>query len=204
MDGLRQVIGIPEIRLELADPHTGLWEHTDGYRSDQPPPFWAYAWPGGVGLARYVLDHPGVVAGRRVLDVGTGSGLVAIAAARAGAAHVEAVDSDPAAVEAVRRNAAANDVEVLAHARALAHDSAIGDAQVILAGDAFYSAATARLMLAYLRRAARAGTEVIVSDPGRGYLPTRAFTELATVDVVVSAALENATAARTTVWRLTG
>ncbi|GAA1793685.1 methyltransferase [Luedemannella flava] len=191
---------VPEIRLYLAGPETGLW--AGGYRSDEPLPFWAFAWPGGVALARYVLDHPDVVAGRRVLDVGAGSGLVAIAAARAGAARVEAVDSDARAVEAVQRNAGANGVAVVGRHQEIAHDTPTGDAEVVLVGDAFYNAAIARPLLAFLRRVGRDGADVLVSDPGRGYLPTAHFTELTTMDIAVPVVLEDSPVARTTVWRL--
>jgi predicted nicotinamide N-methyase len=201
---LRPVDGVPRIALVQAHPGTGLWADTGGYRSDSPPPFWAFAWPGGVALARHVLDHPELVAGRRVLDVATGSGLVAVAAALAGAAHVVAADSDDDAVAAVRRNAEANGVADRVDARRwdVAHGDDAGDADVVLAGDAFYSAGVARAMLAFLRRAARGGADVLVSDPGRGFLPRGAFVEVSTMDVPVSAALEDATVARTTIWRL--
>jgi predicted nicotinamide N-methyase len=194
---------VPEISMYLAGRTTGLWTLTDGgYRSDTPPPFWAFAWPGGVALARHVLDHPGLVAGRRVLDVGTGSGLVALAAARAGAAAVTAVDSDPLAVDAVRRNARANNVDVTARRQEIDAAGDPADAEVVLAGDAFYSAASARGMLAFLRRCARAGALVLLSDPGRGFLPTGTFTSVATLDVPVPLALEDAPVAHTTIWRL--
>src|SRR5690349_11954396 len=102
---------VPEISLHLAGPDVGLFDVTGGeFRSDEPPPFWAFVWAGGQALARYVLDHPETVTGRRVLDVASGSGVAAIAAARAGAAAVEAVDLDPAAADATARNAAANGV----------------------------------------------------------------------------------------------
>jgi predicted nicotinamide N-methyase len=104
---------LPEIRLYQADEPVGLWELIGGgYSSDRPPPFWAFAWPGGQGLARYVLDHPDTVDGRRVLDLASGSGLVAIAAAMAGAAAVRAVDVDADAVRAIGLNADANGVAV--------------------------------------------------------------------------------------------
>src|SRR5499427_4192069 len=110
---LAPVALVPEIVLHQADDPIGLWELGEGeYHSEQPPPFWAFAWAGGQALARYVLDHPDVVAGRRVLDLASGSGLVAIAAARAGAAHVRAVDIDPLAMAAIELNAAANGVAV--------------------------------------------------------------------------------------------
>jgi predicted nicotinamide N-methyase len=201
-DPLAAVPFVPEIRLHLAPEAVGLWDATAGeYRSDEPPPFWAFAWPGGQGLARYLLDHPEVVAGRRVLDVATGSGLVAIAAARAGAARVRAVDVDPDATAAVARNAAANGVEI----ETATADILDGDArgvEVVLAGDAFYTAATAGRMLGFLRRAGRDGATVLVGDPDREFLPRRLFTAVAGYDVPVRPALEDVPVRHTTVWRL--
>jgi predicted nicotinamide N-methyase len=220
---------VPEIRLHLAPEPAGLWDATAGeYRSDEPPPFWAFAWPGGQGLARYLLDHPEVVAGRRVLDLATGSGLVAIAAAKAGAARVLAVDVDPAATAAVVINAEANHVDVrtattdvldaattdvAAGATAGTPDSGaggfaevggggVGDAEVVLSGDAFYTAPMAGRMLAFLRRASQGGATVLVGDPDREFLPRRLFTALASYDVPVRSALEDVTVRRTTIWRL--
>src|SRR4051812_26056757 len=103
----------PEVVLHLADETAGLFDHIDGhFRSDEPPPFWAFVWAGGQALARHLLDHPEVVRGKRVLDVATGSGIAAVAAAKAGAARVTAIDLDPAAIRAAQRNAAANGVDV--------------------------------------------------------------------------------------------
>jgi predicted nicotinamide N-methyase len=193
---------VPEIRAHLAPEAAGLWDRTAGeYRSAEPPPFWAFAWPGGQGLARYVLDHPEVVAGRRVLDLATGSGLVAIAAARAGAAPVRAVDVDPVAVAAVTLNAAVNGAAVdVSTADILDGDA--GDAEVVLAGDAFYSAPMAHRVLAFLRRARRSGAEVLVGDPDREFLPRRLFTAVAGYDVPTRPVLEDVPVRRTTIWRL--
>src|SRR5215470_522443 len=128
---LGRVALVPEIVLHQADDPIGLWELNEGeYRSEQPPPFWAFVWAGGQALARYVLDHPEVVAGKRVHDLATGSGVVAIAAAKAGAAEVGVSDVDPAAVDAAMRNAEANEVVIVP-------GEPTGD--VILAGDVFYS-----------------------------------------------------------------
>jgi predicted nicotinamide N-methyase len=191
---------VPEIQLYQADPAVGLWELTGGYRSDEPPPFWAFAWPGGQALARYLLDHPSTIAGARVLDVGTGSGLVAIAAARAGGS-VRAVDSDPAAVAATGRNAAANAVDV----RAEVADAFTGpvDADVVLAGDALYTGPVAQRMIAFAGRAARAGATVLVGDPDRGFLPPRLFQKLEGYDVPTRTALEGSPSRHATVWRYT-
>jgi predicted nicotinamide N-methyase len=183
---------LPELDLELAAEGIGLFDATGGYRSDMPPPFWSFAWPGGVALARYLLDHPAAVAGRTVLDLGAGSGLVGIAAARAGAARVTAVDSDPAALAAAGRNAARNGVTLRTSAAPV-------PAEVIVAGDVFYSASTAATVLPVLRAG---GAEVLAGDPGRGYFPERLFDELAAYDVPVRRSLEDGDVMRTRVWRL--
>ncbi len=199
---LAPVAFVPEVRLHQADEPIGLWELTEGeFRSDQPPPFWAFAWAGGQGLARYVTDHPQLSAGRRVLDLASGSGLVAIAAARVGAAAVRAVEIDPLAVAAITLNAEANGVRVDAElADILDGDS--GDAEVIFAGDVFYSAAMTNRVLRFLLRAARGGAQVLVGDPGRAFLPRDRFDELASYEVPVSEALESVRVKRTTVWQL--
>jgi predicted nicotinamide N-methyase len=193
---------VPEIRLHQADEPIGLWELTEGeFRSERPPPFWAFAWAGGQALARFVLDHPAEVAGRRVLDLAAGSGLVAIAAARAGAASVRAVEIDPLAVAAVELNAAANGVEVSTFLGDVL-DGDHGDASVVLAGDVFYSERLAGRMLRFLRRARRAGASVLFGDPGRAFLPDGAGTVVAAYDVPTTEALESATVKHTRVWRL--
>ncbi|MFC3505395.1 class I SAM-dependent methyltransferase [Micromonospora krabiensis] len=199
---LAPVAFVPEVLLHQADEPIGLWELTEGeFRSDRPPPFWAFAWAGGQGLARYVTDHPELVAGRRVLDLASGSGLVAIAAARAGAATVRAVEVDELAVAAVALNAEANDVRVSAEYGDIL-DGDAGDAEVVLAGDVFYSEAMAKRMLRFLLRAARAGGSVLVGDPGRAFLPRDRFDELAVYEVPVPPALESVRVKRTTVWQL--
>jgi predicted nicotinamide N-methyase len=199
---LAPVAHVPEIWLHQADEPIGLWELTEGeYRSERPPPFWAFAWAGGQGLARYVLDHPEVVAGRRVLDLASGSGLVAIAAAKAGAAHVRAVDVDPFALAAVGLNAQANKVLVATTLGDILDDDA-GDAQVVLAGDVFYSQAMSDRVLRFLLRAARGGAGVLVGDPDRAFLPRPRLRMLATYDVPVPPALESVRVKRTTIWEL--
>ena len=183
----------PEISLHLAGP-VGLFDLTGGeFRSDEPLPFWAFAWAGGQALARYVLDHPGTVAGRRVLDLATGSGLVAIAAALAGAAEVGIADVDPEAVAAAHRNAAANHVTL---------SETVTAPDVLLAGDVFYSPTVAAEMTAAFRRARRNSTEILVGDPGRGYFPVRLFERVAEYVVPVPAALEETEALTTGVWRM--
>ncbi|MCZ7376004.1 class I SAM-dependent methyltransferase [Micromonospora sp. WMMC250] len=199
---LTPVAFVPEVRLHQADEPIGLWELTEGqFSTDRPPPFWAFAWAGGQALARYVTDHPELVAGRRVLDLASGSGLVAIAAARAGAASVRAVEVDELAVAAVALNAEANGVRVDAEFGDIL-DGDAGDAEVVLAGDVFYSDAMARRFLRFLLRATRAGAPVLVGDPGRAFLPQDRFDELAVYDVPVPEVLESVRVKRTTVWRL--
>jgi predicted nicotinamide N-methyase len=191
----------PEISLHLAGDKVGLFELTGGeFRSDEPPPYWAFVWAGGQALARYVLDHPDAVRRRRVLDLAAGSGVAAIAAAKAGAAHVTAADVDPAAVEAIRRNAATNGVVV-----AVRSDGQVADgraAEVVLAGDVFYSASVAQRMTALLRDRARRGARVLVGDPGRGYFPGRLFDRLAEYVVPVPTALEETETLLTGVYEM--
>ncbi|GAB3144919.1 methyltransferase [Micromonospora sonneratiae] len=200
---LAPVAHVPEIQLHQADEPIGLWELTEGeFRSEQPPPFWAFAWAGGQALARYLLDQPDTVAGQRVLDLASGSGLVAIAAARAGAARVQAVDVDPMAVAAIGLNAESNGVTVTATLADILDDGDAGDAQVVLVGDAFYSEAMANRMLRFLLRAAKGGARVLVGDPDRAFLPRPRFRLLAAYDVPVPMALESVRVKRTSVWEL--
>ena len=193
---------VPELQLHQADDAIGLWEATEeelGGR--QEPPFWAFAWAGGQALARFVLDRPDLVTGRRVLDLATGSGLVALAAARAGAAAVRAVDVDPLALDAARLNATANGVAITTeHADLLDGDA--GDADVVLAGDVFYSRELAGRMLAFLRRARREGAAVYAGDPGRAYLPADLGERVIVYDVPTATTLESVPVRRTAVWRV--
>ena len=178
----------PELSLYLADSRVGLFDLSGGeYRSDEPPPFWAFVWAGGQALARYVLDHPAEVRGRTVVDAAAGSGVAAIAAAKAGAARVTAIDVDRNAAEAIRRNAAANAVTITAAAMDV---TATEPTEVLLAGDVFYSSAVAGGMTAFLRDRARRGTRILVGDPGRGYFPERLFRQVAQYVIPVPAALE--------------
>jgi predicted nicotinamide N-methyase len=195
---------VPEIRLHLADEAMALWERTEEELGalGLPPPFWAFAWAGGQALARYVLDHPELVRGRSVLDVATGSGLVAIAAAMAGASGVEASDVDAFATEAVLVNAEANAVSVRPRLENL-----IGmdeGWEVVLAGDIFYDRDIAAAMEAWLRTLQVRGAAVLIGDPGRSYLPHERLVEVAAYTVPVTRALEDAEIKRAKVWRLAG
>jgi len=184
----------PEISLHLVDRPVGLFDLTgEDYRSDRPPPFWAFVWAGGQALARYVLDHPETVRGRAVEDLATGSGVAAIAAALAGAAAVSVADVDPEAVAAAHRNAAANHVTLSDRG---------ADPEVILAGDVFYSPTVAEQMSQRLRQYRQKQKLVLVGDPGRGYFPVRLFEPVAEYTVPVPVALEEAETLTTTVWRM--
>jgi predicted nicotinamide N-methyase len=162
---------VPEVRLHLAQDAIVWWARMEAEAGGVlTAPFWATAWPGGQAVARYVLDRPGTVAGRRVLDVASGSGLAAIAAGLAGAAAVLANDIDAYALAAITLNARANGVAVSVCPGDLL-DGDGGDADVVLAGDVFYSDAIAKRMWPFLHRAAARGARVLVGDPGRGHLP---------------------------------
>jgi len=156
-----------------------------------PPPFWAFAWLGGQAVARYLLDTPAEVAGRRVLDLATGSGLCALAARRAGADAVTAVDVDPVAVTAAGLNAAANGLTVTVRLDDVL-DRPAPDVDVVLAGDVFYDAAMSERVLPWLLEAARRGVRVLVGDPGRHYLPRAVLVELASYEVPTTRDLEGA------------
>jgi predicted nicotinamide N-methyase len=191
---------VEEISLLTAAPALELWELWQQTGRDDPP-FWAYPWAGGQALARHLLDHPGTVRGRRVLDVASGSGLVAIAAAKAGAASVAAGDIDPLAVAAIPVNASANGVRVDARVFDLAAEDA-GDAEVVLAGDVFYQRQLAELALRFLRAAASAGAAVLVADPGRAFVPAASLTALTRYEVPVLTTIEDASVKTVTVYRL--
>ncbi|KWV29676.1 methyltransferase [Micromonospora rifamycinica] len=174
---------VPEVRLHLAEDAIVWWARMEAAAGRTlPPPFWASAWAGGQALARHLLDHPDLAAGRRVLDLAAGSGLVAIAAALAGAAQVVANDVDPYAVAAVTVNARANRVRVLAHQGDLL-DEAGPQFDLLVAGDVLYDRKLARRMLPYLRRAAEGGAQVLVGDPDRGHLPAEALELVASYPV---------------------
>ncbi|MEI9430032.1 class I SAM-dependent methyltransferase [Mesorhizobium sp. Cs1299R1N3] len=193
---------VPEILLHLADEAHDLWQRTEDELVEigLPPPFWAFAWAGGQGLARYVIDNPDMVRGKRVLDFASGSGLVAIAAARAGAAEVTAADIDPFCATAIRLNSDANGV-----VNKFLDTDCIGtdaDWDVILAGDVFYDKPFADRLMPWFSALKRRGAEVLVGDPGRSYLPRSGLEPLGVYQVPVTRALEDAEVKRTTVWRL--
>jgi predicted nicotinamide N-methyase len=192
---------VPEIAVHLADEAHGLWLKTEDELAEigLPPPFWAFAWAGGQGLARYLLDHPNTVRDRSVLDFASGSGLVAIAAAKTGAASIVAADIDPFSAAAVAMNAAANGV-------ALDYTSVdlIGADHgwdVVLAGDVFYDQALAAQLTPWFEVLVRRGATVMIGDPGRSYLPRQRLEPLATYEIAVTRALEDTEVKRATVWR---
>ncbi len=192
----------PEIALHVAEEATELWQKTEDELAviGLPPPFWAFAWAGGQALARYLLDHPQVATGRRMLDFASGSGLVAIAAAKVGAGPVEACDIDAFAAAAIAINAAANGVVVMPRC-----DDLIGRDEgwdVICAGDVCYEREMAERVIAWLSGLSARGAMVLIGDPGRSYLPRERLEALATYEVPVTRALEDTEIKRSSVWRL--
>ena len=192
---------VPEVKLRLATEAHDLWLKTEEELEaiGLPPPFWAFAWAGGQGLARHVLDHPALVAGKTVLDFASGSGLVGIAARMAGASKVLAADIDPWSETAIRLNAGLNGV-TLDHTS----DDLIGRDggwDVVLAGDVFYDRGFAGLLIPWFSALAARGASVLVGDPGRAYCPRERMEALATYTVPVTRALEDSEIKKTTVWR---
>ncbi|GAC1445478.1 MAG: methyltransferase [Mycobacteriales bacterium] len=188
---------VPEVQLHLADDIVALWKRTG---EDEPPPFWSVAWLGGQALSRYVLDHPDEVAGRRVLDLGSGSGLVAIAARLAGAASVLAADIDPTSLVAIELNAAANGVSVDVTSEDLL-DAAPPAVDVVLAGDVWYERSMADRVHRWLERSA---AHVLLGDPGRAYLPASGWRELAAYDIPTTRDLEGVESRRVRVFSPAG
>jgi predicted nicotinamide N-methyase len=203
---LRPVSLVPEISLYLADEAVPLWRKTEEQLNEEglPPPFWAFAWAGGQALARYVLDHADRVRGKHVLDLATGSGLVAIAAMKAGAGETTAADIDAFALEAVKLNAEANDVELAGLGDDLLSQSHQQRWDVVLAGDIFYERNTAERALAFVSRQATHGATVLIGDPGRSYLPKERLAQLIEYSVPVTRELEDNEIKRTAVWALRG
>ena len=192
---------VPEIRLHLADEAHDLWLKTEDELDalGLPPPFWAFAWAGGQGLARHIIDNPDLVRGKSVLDFASGSGLVAIAARRAGASCVSAADIDPWSATAARLNAQANDVEF-----EISQSNLVGTDlgwDVVLAGDVFYDQAMTALILPWFSDLAKRGAMLLIGDPGRSYCPHEGMELLATYQVPVTRALEDSEIKRTSVFR---
>ena len=200
---LRPVPGLEELQLHLADDVFALWHavQVETVDPDAALPYWAFAWGGGLAIGRYLREHPGIVAGRRVFDLASGSGICAIAAMRAGAAGASGSDVDAFALAAIRLNARANRSRVTVIGRDVL-DEAPPDSDVILAGDCWYEAELARRVLPWLRRAHAEGIEVLVGDPGRQYLPVDELVELATYDVRTTTDLEDLQRTQARVYRL--
>ena len=194
---------VPELRLHVATLLTPIWE-AEQLRQAEPyvaPPYWAFCWPGGQALARHLLDHPELVAGKRVLDFAAGGGLAGIAAAMRGAAEVLAADTDPVAAAAIAMNAGLNGVPVTVTADDLTTTAERGW-DVVLAGDVCYERAMTAATLPWLRRLAGQGALVLLADPGRNYLPNAGLCPLAAYDVPTNLELEAEPVRRTTVYRV--
>jgi predicted nicotinamide N-methyase len=194
---------VPEIRLHLATEVVPLWRKTEEELEAEgvPPPYWAFAWAGGQALSRYILDTPDMVAGRKVLDFGSGSGLVAIAAAKSGASDVLAADIDAFAAAAISLNAGANGVRI-----DVSSDDLIGTGgewQTILVGDMCYERPLAERLLSWLQGLAATGATVLLGDPGRSYFPKGGVEKLATYSVQTTRDLEDREIRETSVYRLT-
>ena len=201
---LSPVVLVPEIRLYQASEPMSVWQHTEQAtgRTGLDPPFWAFAWAGGQALARYLLDHPGAVTGRHVIDVASGSGLVAIAAVLAGAAGVTAYDIDPLAATAITANAEANGVAIPAVCTDVLSGLPPDGTDLVLVADAFYERDLAAQVLRFAERSQARGAAVMAGDFGRAYLPRARLVPLASYDVPGLGALEDADVKCTTVWTL--
>ena len=194
----------PEIQLYLADEITPIWKLTEEALEaiGLPPPFWAFAWAGGQALARYLIDNPRIVTGQRVIDFAAGSGLVGIAAMRAGARDVLCADIDAYGEAAVALNAQANGVACAFTAQNLLDAPAPAWAQVILAGDICYEKPLAERVLAWLAEAKARGAVVLIGDPGRSYFPRSGLTKLAEYQVPTTRELEDMAVKKTCVWAM--
>ncbi|MDX5366378.1 MAG: methyltransferase [Alphaproteobacteria bacterium] len=194
---------VPEVKLHLATEIVPIWQMTEEEleKSGLPPPFWAFAWAGGQALSRYILDNPEIVAGKSVLDFGGGSGLIGVAAAKAGAKSVISADIDQFAVEAITLNAKANDVQVEATAEDLVGVENRGW-QIILVGDMCYERPLAERIETWLRRLAGEGATVLIGDPGRTYLPKTGLEKLVSYAVMTTRELEDTDVRNTSVWRV--
>ena len=190
----------PENMLHLADEAVDLWKRTEEELAEMglPPPFWAFAWAGGQALARYLLDHPEIVRGQRVLDFASGSGLVGIAAMKAGAASVDATDIDDFAITAIALNSAHNGVPFTGALRDVVGQDEGWD--VICAGDVCYERDMAERVTNWLKACAARGATVLIGDPGRSYLPRAQLRALADYQVPVTRTLEDSDVKHTRVW----
>jgi predicted nicotinamide N-methyase len=196
---------VPEFRLWLATEYVPIWQATEAWMEEQniDPPYWAFCWPGGQAVARYLLDHPETVRGQRVLDFATGSGVSSMAAAHVGAASVVANDIDLLSLVATRLNAEANGLAFQTSADDwLAGNDRVPDADVVIAGDVCYEREMSVRALAWLRGHANAGRLVLLGDPGRNYFSAQGLEELARYEIPTSLQLENRGMRETVVWRV--
>ena len=200
---LQALEDVPAIRLHLADDVGPVWRATEAALgvTEAPIPFWAFAWAGGIAIACYLREHPDVVAGRTVVDLATGSGLCAIAAARGGASSATGIDIDPFAEAAVATNARANAVRVAFVGRDVL-DEEPPAADIVLAGDTWYEGPLASRAMPWLTRAAERGSRVLLGDPGRRYLPAAGLERLATYEVHTTTQLEDRDVVRSSVFTI--
>lgn len=195
---------VPEVRLHLAEESLPIWRKTEEQLGEMnvPPPYWAFAWAGGQALARHLLDNRAIVSGMRVIDLGCGSGLTAIAAMKAGAQHALAVDIDRVALVAVALNARVNDVEIATSPDDLLAGATRAECDVLLVGDLFYERDLADRVSRFIEQAVANGAVVLIGDPQRSYFPRGWFAQVAEYRVPVTRELEDAEIKRTAVWRL--
>jgi predicted nicotinamide N-methyase len=196
---------VPEFRLWLASEYVPIWQATETWLEEQnvDPPYWAFCWPGGQAIARYLLDNPILVEGLRVIDFAAGSGVSSLAAARAGAASVVANDIDALSLVAARLNARANDLAFdVSREDWLAGPEGAPDADIVIAGDVCYERDMSTRALAWLRGHARLGRLVLLGDPGRNYFSAQGLEERARYDIPTSLQLENRGMRETVVWRV--
>ena len=196
---------VPEFKLWLATEYVPIWQATEAWLEEQnvDPPYWAFCWPGGQAVARYLLDHPTLVEGKRVIDFAAGSGVSSMAAARAGAAGVVANDIDELSLIAARLNAKANGLAIETSSEDwLAGPEGAPDADVVIAGDVCYEREMSVRALAWLRTHAAKGRLVLLGDPGRNYFSAQGLEELARYEIPTSLQLENRGMRETVVWRV--
>ena len=196
---------VPEFKLWLASEYVPIWQATETWLEEQnvDPPYWAFCWPGGQAIARYLLDNPTLVEGRRVIDLAAGSGVSSLAAARAGAASVIANDIDALSLVAARLNARANGLTFeVSMDDWLAGPEGAPDAEVVIAGDVCYERGMSTRALAWLRGHARLGRLVLLGDPGRNYFSAQGLEERARYEIPTSLQLENRGMRETVVWRV--
>jgi predicted nicotinamide N-methyase len=196
---------VPEFKLWLATEYVPIWQATEAWLEEQnvDPPYWAFCWPGGQAVARYLLDHPTLVEGKRVIDFAAGSGVSSMAAARAGAAAVVANDIDELSLIAARLNAMANGLAIETSSEDwLAGPEGAPEADVVIAGDVCYEREMSVRALAWLRTHAAKGRLVLLGDPGRNYFSAQGLEELARYEIPTSLQLENRGMRETVVWRV--